>query len=728
MTAIIEKTQVVTIDNNTIQVVTVGTQGAAGVGVPSGGEAGQVLAKVDAENYNTEWVTVAGTGTVTSVAMTVPTGLSVAGTPITSAGTLAVTLASGYVIPTQATLDGKQGTITLTTTGSSGAATLIGNTLNIPQYSGGSGSVAWGAITGTLSNQTDLQNALNAKQNTITTGTTAQYFQGDLSLATFPTAVSSFTNDAGYITASSTSTLTNKSGNISQWTNDSGYLTSASLTGYVPYTGATSNVDLGTYDLITDTITSKSSAGLILENNTGGDVLHIGSGGGVNATAYGGWNFDNVTASRAAQFGASKTLESSSVTNTELGYLSGVTSAIQTQIDSKQATITGAATTITTSNLTASRALESDGSGKVAVSSVTSTELGYVGGVTSAIQTQLDAKTLASVVPNTAPTAGQILVGNAGNTAYAKQTISGSGATITLGATGVLTISSIANASLANSAITIAGTSTSLGGAITQDTITGLSTTGLVKRTGTNTLAIATAGTDYQAPITLTTTGTSGAATFTANTLNIPQYTGGGGSSPLTTKGDLYGYSTADARVPVGTDGYALSADSTASTGVSYINLGGVVVLGYISSNTDYTGTSSAYTVEPAALTITIPSTGKWAIKVHINNYLTTTGITTDYRIAMGTAAISGSTGYPTGFGYAQGGTGLNNSKITTGSPTVISGPSKSSGENALVLIGDHVLDVSTSGTIKVQMSIAGTTANVLKLLAGSYIRAEKIA
>jgi len=33
---------------------------------------------------------------------------------------------------------------------------------------------------------------------------------------------------AGYITSSSTDTLTNKSGNISQWTNDSGYLTSFS--------------------------------------------------------------------------------------------------------------------------------------------------------------------------------------------------------------------------------------------------------------------------------------------------------------------------------------------------------------------------------------------------------------------------------------------------------------------------------------------------------------------
>lgn len=43
-------------------------------------------------------------------------------------------------------------------------------------------------------------------------------------------------------------------------------------------------------------------------------------------------------------------------------------------------------------NLTVSRALVSDVSGDVSVSAVTSTELGYVSGVTSAIQTQLDAK------------------------------------------------------------------------------------------------------------------------------------------------------------------------------------------------------------------------------------------------------------------------------------------------------------------------------------------------
>ena len=57
-----------------------------------------------------------------------------------------------------------------------------------------------------------------------------------------------------------------------------------------------------------------------------------------------------------------------------------------------QATITGGATTITTSNLTASRALSSDVSGKVAVATTTLTELNYVNGVTSAIQTQFGGK------------------------------------------------------------------------------------------------------------------------------------------------------------------------------------------------------------------------------------------------------------------------------------------------------------------------------------------------
>jgi hypothetical protein len=61
-------------------------------------------------------------------------------------------------------------------------------------------------------------------------------------------------------------------------------------------------------------------------------------------------------------------------------------------LSTKQDTITGAATTIASANLTTYRALVSDGGGKVAVAGTTSTELGYLSGVTSNVQTQIDSK------------------------------------------------------------------------------------------------------------------------------------------------------------------------------------------------------------------------------------------------------------------------------------------------------------------------------------------------
>jgi hypothetical protein len=44
----------------------------------------------------------------------------------------------------------------------------------------------------------------------------------------------------------------------------------------------------------------------------------------------------------------------------------------------------------------------------------------------------------------------------------------------------------------------------------------------------------------------------------------------GGGGSVLTTKGDLWGYTTTDARVPVGANNYLLTADSTQATGLRW--------------------------------------------------------------------------------------------------------------------------------------------------------------
>jgi hypothetical protein len=58
----------------------------------------------------------------------------------------------GVTSAIQTQLNGKQGSLTLTTTGTSGAATLVGNTLNIPQYTGGGGGGM--SIGGTITSAT----------------------------------------------------------------------------------------------------------------------------------------------------------------------------------------------------------------------------------------------------------------------------------------------------------------------------------------------------------------------------------------------------------------------------------------------------------------------------------------------------------------------------------------------------------------------------------------------
>lgn len=107
---------------------------------------------------------------------------------------------------------------------------------------------------------------------------------------------------------------------------------------------------------------------------------------------------------------------------------------------------------------------------------------------------------------------------------WPNQTINSSGG----GGSGTVTTVSVVSAN--GLAGTVANATTTP--AITLST----SITGILKGNGTA-ISAATSGTDYQAPITLTTTGTSGAATFIGNTLNIPQYTGGGGSGTVTSVG-----------------------------------------------------------------------------------------------------------------------------------------------------------------------------------------------
>lgn len=63
----------------------------------------------------------------------------------------------------------------------------------------------------------------------------------------------------------------------------------------------------------------------------------------------------------------------------------------------------------------------------------------------------------------------------------------------------------------------------------------------------------------------------------------------GGSSSPLTTKGDLWGYSTTNARVPVGTNGQILTADSTNANGVAWAAPAGFTYATYTPTYTNFT-------------------------------------------------------------------------------------------------------------------------------------------
>jgi hypothetical protein len=109
------------------------------------------------------------------------------------------------------------------------------------------------------------------------------------------------------------------------------------------------------------------------------------------------------------------------------------------------------------------------------------------------------------------------------------QSTTGSAATLTTARTigtltgDVTTAGSTFNGSANNTNATVVGK-------INGVALSGLATGILKNTTTTGVPSIAVAGTDYQAPITLTTTGTSGAATLLSNTLNIPQYSGGGGT------------------------------------------------------------------------------------------------------------------------------------------------------------------------------------------------------
>jgi len=119
-------------------------------------------------------------------------------------------------------------------------------------------------------------------------------------------------------------------------------------------------------------------------------------------------------------------------------------------------------------------------------------------------------------------------------------------------------------------------------------------------------------------------TVTAGTATVnTSATLALSQYDAGtlyfisasaaiffntdaGGGSPLTTKGDLYGFSTLDARIPIGANNTVLTADSTESLGLKWAAPAGGGVKQVVTASTLTTTTRTSDGFSNTALTANI--------------------------------------------------------------------------------------------------------------------------
>ena len=242
------------------------------------------------------------------------------------------------------------------------------NTITINSTGGGGGSVAWGDITGTLSTQTDLQSALDAKQATLVSGTNIK-------------------------TINSTSLL--GSGNIS--------ITDTNTTYDLGSSQNVSDVDitLTGSDATTDTVKLVAGSNITLTDN-GSNQVTVASSDAFNGTV----TSVGIATTTSGVSVSGGPITSSGTLNIEVGTAGAGADGLLSSSDwntfsSKQDAITGAASTVTTSNLVGDLALVSDGAGKIASSSVTSTELGYLGGVTSAVQTQVDAKTSKLISLNT---------------------------------------------------------------------------------------------------------------------------------------------------------------------------------------------------------------------------------------------------------------------------------------------------------------------------------------
>ena len=178
----------------------------------------------------------------------------------------------------------------------------------------------------------------------------------------------------------------------SQLENDSGYITNSALTGYAKTTDIptkTSQLDNDSHYITASeapvqSVNTKTGAVVLTQDDVGDGTTYVRTHNDFTDAfkTQINTNEDNIAMAESDIEGL----------QTDVGTLKTNVTSLQTALTSKQDTIVGAASTITEDNLAIDRALVSNSSGKVAVSNVTSTELGYLDGVTSNVQTQLDKK------------------------------------------------------------------------------------------------------------------------------------------------------------------------------------------------------------------------------------------------------------------------------------------------------------------------------------------------
>lgn len=128
-------------------------------------------------------------------------------------------------------------------------------------------------------------------------------------------------------------------------------------------TPLTANWDAGDFEIKFTDFKAKTSSGGSLVSSGGNDCFSFGIGGGATNTAYGGLKLDYSTASTIAIIDSNKNLISADTATypslTELSYIKGLTSAIQTQLDNRLINLNKTATSSAVTGTAANTLLDS---------------------------------------------------------------------------------------------------------------------------------------------------------------------------------------------------------------------------------------------------------------------------------------------------------------------------------------------------------------------------------